>query len=749
MLFRFTLNNTIEGSHVISDPDGWKEIKLKLERDKEYHSLVEMVELPLRFYRTNDSVDGGYDYITNIEQTQGIDALIELLIEVSEDNGVTYETFFNGLLELVTIKDISDAESYIVECNIVRNDFWSKFFNRKSQQVDLSGTTDLDGNSRTPLGDVTIALPSQRIRQNSNLYTPIPMVLGVLWPSTFSSPDFQVDIGEDDYIQISFPNAIIDEIEVNNNIFSAATRDVIPYPMYTVKYSGTYTFDIQVALTEAFYSSASGGLHEYIDMKGLSSFSPSGTLDIIVYIQINGDVPIEFTVSDHSAVSSGTGSSANDYWTEYNYADTLTLNAGDTIKIYGQKVTSGSFGYGNGAIKLNEQVHQLGSDSANNIQFSGGIATLPFNGVTESYIIIEADTTFEDSETEAFLLRDAAESILTKIVGRDQVLYSDYLGNDTPSGCAAKYAITKGLHIRGYTMADKPMTMSFDDWWDGANPIFNLGLGYEEILGTEYIRIEDKGYFYDDDYSITFSNVDKITRSYDKDKIFKSIEIGYQKWSAESASGVDDPQTKHTYNTRFKIIGKDEKILSKFFAGSLGIEQTRRNRVEFGTDWRLDEDTIILALSDSYTIELDDDFTPITNLLNSDTRYNIRITPARNFERWKPFFNGCIQLYIPETYDFASGEGNYDMTSTGADTCDNGYLAENQDISVTTNFYHGPGVYEMEVPMSWSDYKTIRDNRNKSIRVSNTTSNYKLCKIDQMEYDHFNSIGEFTVWIKE
>lgn len=708
MLFRFTLNNTIEGSHVISDPDGWKEIKLKLERDKEYHSLVEMVELPLRFYRTNDNVDGGYDYITNIEQTQGIDALIELLIEVSEDNGVTYETFFNGLIEITTIKDISDAESYIIECNIVRNDFWSKFFNRKSQQVDISGSVSLDGEALTPLPNVDIDLPSQSINQEYSAI--ISESVYLQWENT------------QDFIQVGFDQVTLDEVQTRFETPTAVNTS-LPVWIFEILYDGTYQID---------YSIETSVLTPLLVPPFVNFTIEAGSVYMEFKIQINDETPILFTEANFA----NSGDESDPSFTRFTYSDLHTLKVGDIIRIYAE----GSVPFTMFAL--------IWGETAITIPVYPVTVNIPTSS-TGSSASIQANTTYIDTTTEAFLLRDAAESILTKIISRNNVLYSDYLGENTPSGCAAKYAITKGLHIRGYTMADKPMTMSFDDWWDGANPIFNLGLGYEEILGAEYIRIEDKGYFYDDDYSITFSNVDKITRSYDKDKIFKSIEIGYQKWSAESASGVDDPQTKHTYNTRFKIIGKDEKILSKFFAGSLGIEQTRRNRVEFGTDWRLDEDTIILALSDSYTIELDDDFTPITNLLNSDTRYNIRITPARNFERWKPFFNGCLQLYIPETYDFASGEGNYDMTSTGADTCDNGYLAENQDISVTTNFYHGPGVYEMEVPMSWSDYKTIRDNRNKSIRVSNTTSNYKLCKIDQMEYDHFNSIGEFTVWIKE
>ena len=89
------------------------------------------------------------------------------------------------------------------------------------------------------------------------------------------------------------------------------------------------------------------------------------------------------------------------------------------------------------------------------------------------------------------------------------------------------------------------------------------------------------------------------------------------------------------------------------------------------------------------------------------------------------------------------------MSCLGTDSCDSGTIAEDDNLQVTTSFYHGAGSYEFQYYMSWEDYKTVRDNRNKAIRVSNTTSNYKTCFIDSMEYDHFNSLADFKVWIKE
>jgi len=48
-LFRFTLDNDIEGPLQISEPGGWDDAKIKLERNEKYHSLVEHYEQPLTF----------------------------------------------------------------------------------------------------------------------------------------------------------------------------------------------------------------------------------------------------------------------------------------------------------------------------------------------------------------------------------------------------------------------------------------------------------------------------------------------------------------------------------------------------------------------------------------------------------------------------------------------------------------------------------------------------------------------------
>lgn len=276
------------------------------------------------------------------------------------------------------------------------------------------------------------------------------------------------------------------------------------------------------------------------------------------------------------------------------------------------------------------------------------------------------------------------------------------------------------------------------------------------------IRIEDKKHFYNETPSLQLDFVDNIKWSYDKSHIFKSIVQGYQKWSAESASGIDDPQTKKTYATAFKQIGQNHSNLSGFFAAALAIEQTRRNRVEQTKDWRLDEETMIIALNEDisptyFSPELSENFTNISGINNASSRYNLRLTPAWNFLRWIYFFRGCLQDDTDSNFRFTQGEGNYDFSAVMDDDSDcilftNPQVSEDMDIPVDiggaeNDFLHLPDQWEFTFKLSWQQYKTIRNNRKNAILVSPTDANHRICFIDVLEYDPNTSIANFKVWL--
>lgn len=712
-LFRVTLSNDIAGTLVISEPGGWDDAKMKLDRNAEYHSLVEFYDQPLTFYGEDMSENGGIQYIRNIEQTQGVDAQIGILVELSQDEGDTWEQVVNNILSVDTVKE---TDFYLLEMGVLRNDFWQKFMNRKATPVDLAALLDLDGGARTVINPIELQLPSQRMMKETKFISSDPESIS----GTENATDSFNKLAQ---VGIPYDRG---EIEDSHNILFAERASVSELiDVIEVQEYG----DIDVSIDANLYIQATS--NQIID-------------------QVSASITIRRNSSDQVAASDNADPASINADEEFSLVTSGTItnvNPGDLIYIY-----------------LSWSVSLVASG---NTTYEFGFNSIEVTFVQNSFI--------DGTTSEGFLIHEAGNAITDRIIGRDGTFYSEYLGNQNTQiqsydadGCGSNYALTRGLNIRGYTLAEKPFFMSFDTWWNGINPLLNLGLGYETLPDspeTEVLRIEPKSYFYDkSSTSVDFDFVNKIERSYDLDYIFKAIEIGFEKWSAESASGVDDPQTKRVYNTRFKTVGKEIRILSKFIGASLAIEQTRRNRVEQGKDWRLDEDVMIIAInpdgSPEYQPELDENFSDVTGLLNADTRYNIRLSVARNFERWKSFFNGCLQWYVnnspEEEYKFASGEGNFDMVTTinendceGGGTSPEPALSEKQNIDVTDDFLFMPVAYKFEHPLEWEEYKAIRENRHKAIGVSRTDSYHVKCFIMNLEYQITIGKGIFTVVLGE
>lgn len=824
--YRFTLSHS-SGSQQISEPEGWKDIKITLDRSPEYDSLIELFEVPLLFYGNNGTHDGGKDFILDVEQTYGINETIQILVEVSEDES-DYDTLFNGLLNLETLKE---TDSHKLECGIIRNDIWSKFKNREDTPVNIQSETDLDGNEVDVIDPITGSLPGQVV----NYYGEYRWKESTSYPDSGSvgiSMDWDTVV-KDDIKKFTIPRSRTSNISAGSGqTYSSSV------PQFEALWDGDYRFQVKFSSAE-FFESAEPPFYSSVDINArllrAGSVFTSGiqftTTNITVgsqsYTVNELDVTVTLRKGDQILI---TGQNSDDiiifgeerlvYKTDCRLATTANvtlsgeqfidgeLTSADRVLVMHQGnatengiyvsaagawtratdnntaaemilaavyITDGDIN-GTSAFKQINTVTTLGSDPIEwdfFIHSFERITPYPGVGAVENYCLVTAETTFEETEAEGVLLHDAAMQIIKRICNTDG--YSEYLGalftktrQYDANGCESNHILIKGLHLRGYDFTEKNFFMSFKEWWTGANPIFNLGLSYETVDEEEVIRIEDKAYFYSTDISVNLSWVNNIVRSYDKDSIFKKISIGYDKWQSEDISGLDDPQAKKTYATVFETIGTEKTLYSKLISGSLTIEVTRRTGIELSTDYKFDNDVFIIAIdpdsvsspSNTFVPERDENFTSTSDLLNPDTRYNLNLTPARNFLRWANYFNGALLKYLTSYYKFTSGEGNYRFASTYDCTtglkkdCDSTFcdeLAENQDIQVsdavdTVGYLFTPELYEFEHPLSWSDYKTIRENRNKAIGVSTTDSNHETCFIKRLEYDINKSTAKITVW---
>lgn len=730
--FRFTLTHAIYGSQFISEPVGWKEAKLKLERHEDYHSLIEYFEGSFTFYGNNGVDDGGLDFIKAVERIYGVDANIDILIEISFDDGLTFESVFTGLLDL---SDIQEVKNNKAEIPIIRNDFWANFINRRETPVNLQDPVDLDGNPRQIGEALDLLLTTQKVRQ----------VYNGQFDQGLLVYDIHVNNYFNEYVQFSPTGIILDEIENSFKIGNLINTER-PVWIFELEYSGTYAIDCRIEVSRA----------SLIGIVSTDDMQTGGDYYGKFYIQINDQDPILFTIENFDEPGPATDQS-----TVYSYLDTFELLKGDIIRIYfldtiAMNTTDVFFYWG----VANDEVSSL----AGTFKFDMG--QVPSTADNPTYLIITADTIYPESEAEGILLHDAGAAIADRIIGRDNTFYSEYLGSPQTvlrqyfsNGCAWRYFLIRGLQIRGYSLSQKQFSMSFKKWWEGANPILNLGLGYETINGIEVIRVEEKEYFFVPTPLVLIDNVYELMREYDKSRIYKKIEIGYNKWQSEDISGIDDPHTKHTYATRLQKVGTDFSKFSEFIAASIAIEVTRRKTIEKNKDYKFDEDVFIIAIDgnntspDRYRPELLEDFNFVTNLLNAETRYNIKLTPARNLLRWIKFLNNGLQSYVGSLYKFTAGEGNYDMTSDmviSTPGCDGDFegevLSEKQDIPVTDEYVFIPQEFTAEIDLSWEDYKTIRTYPRNAIGISQTEYDHVAFYIKSLEYQPVQGKAVFKLW---
>jgi len=398
----------------------------------------------------------------------------------------------------------------------------------------------------------------------------------------------------------------------------------------------------------------------------------------------------------------------------------------------------------------------------------------PFEGLeaygADNAFNIEFNTTRDLTNTDAFLTHDVGYGILDRIAGQSDLFYSDYLGNQWTkrvygdAGCGSLKANMKGLHLRGYLLADKPVFSSLQDWFKGINPIDNLGMGYELVDGVMRFRVEEVDHFFDDSgFSILISNVWTIRRYYDPNVQYRSIQQGYQKWQSQDStgigipSGIDDAQTSQTRNSFFKKIGKTFQNLSSWIAASLTIETTVRTGNKESSNYTYDDDMFVIILHSNgdgtFRPATNENFSSITGLLNPETRYNSAITPARNFIRWLNVYSIPMQKYLSSVFQFGSAEGNFNMQSEMSTSCpgdDNGNVVnEKGDIAPSNEFLHLDELYDIQHYISLQEYETMVLLKNRSVGISMTKSGHKKMFVKSFELQASTGLFKATFKAKE
>src|SRR5688572_25780230 len=168
MRLRTSFTHEIEGTVIVSEPEGLTQAIIGLTRHPELCTLVKEFKTSMRLYGSNGTQDGQRDWFKNIETVYGPDAVVEELIEYSVD-GFTFLELYSGEIGIQTVlEDL--AFDHGLELTGVQKGFWRKAMGRWDVPVNIQAATNLDGEAVTVYSPENLLLPTQIIRKRTEMF---------------------------------------------------------------------------------------------------------------------------------------------------------------------------------------------------------------------------------------------------------------------------------------------------------------------------------------------------------------------------------------------------------------------------------------------------------------------------------------------------------------------------------------------------------------------------------------------------
>lgn len=748
MRFRFTLINSIEGSYILStDPKGWDEGEFIISRSKQFHGIMFQRTFTLSFFCNG----AGREFIDNIYDTQGIDAIIQIKVEVacgcnevvttggdysddySDDYSVEssiaedcdFEEIFLGELDL---KEYCRDERF-TNVRIVEAGQAQQILSKFDTKIDILADETLDGTALDPLAfnGYTMILHGKQIIIQSALgitgtsqYTEgAPLVVG---NEIRATPPFE-DVIIDDLNGIGVPTDFVTDVASNQSLF--------------INSGESRTLDVNYSIIGTFSEAAADDREYTLRLVIRAGGTPDGAplTEIANYgtLSANGGDPIVQNINETGTLTLGL--STDHFY--YLYLELIPTDLG-FIPIV--------------------------------------LTAITFSCTTCSFEVVDDDLR-PDTECVVSAVYETGARISQAITNELDPFRSTYLGRtnaepyaESAQGCGSFMAFTNGLMIRQYPLTGtnaKTISISMNEYFKTLDAIHDMGIGIE-LRSSEYkIVMERKEYFYDSTVLFQLSNVPDIKRCVAIDYFLSQVDIGYETWENEESNGIDEFNTVRQYDLGFRNVPTKLEKKSPSIASGYAIEYTRRKPYSENstTDYKYDNNLFVVCLNREIggfghpigleVTEKDENFPTVNNLISPETSYNLRISPARNFLR---HFNTIIQgllKYPARLIKFTYGEGNYKMESDQEnDTCPGYYnnvlFSEEQDIqwdeaNVGVTPLWEPEFIEFEYPLTFEQFRLVRASPYKTIEFSSGTTTYEKGFIIELKYNPLGGLTQFKL----
>jgi hypothetical protein len=538
----------LDGNEV-EEPIGWDAIEFTALR-MDSHGIDQPFSTEVRFYAD------GAKYIKQIYDQYFINQPIAITITSDVGyNSAPYE--FEGFLNLAIYQEhnVCDTDSWEITVGIIDDNFREQFKSRQDVMLDLTSTTDLNGDSIDPLTFKNIRLHRQDLYlvangknlADSSTYTyngplgPLAQRFAVV-PTYWQTSDFK-----DNYGSTFDTNAIF------------KTRvDYETTPLLKNNASTTRTFNYDVTIDFELTNNDSGG-----------NITAS-----LVFLLLNGNVlmssvvlyTINLTPSQNISVSQ-------------NFTGSFSLPSGYTASLFFNQDTSST------------------------------VLTGVSVDITKGYSIKldEINAGEYASTCDVLTIEQWLKRSIYMMTGSNDKLLSDTF-SEADNGCYWNNALTNGIRIR-QAEANAGLGALSTSWkqvFDGLDSIFCLGWAFE-WTGTEWkIRVEPREYFYQNIISSTFENVGEVDQMAKADSLINNITLGYsERWKNIQLSGALAIHTDRNYFVDNRAMNEASSakldIRSQIIAEGYAIEFSRRlSEITFGggsSDRPNDYETFIIWLT--------------------------------------------------------------------------------------------------------------------------------------------------------
>jgi hypothetical protein len=721
MDYQFTLLYNGNRTVLTRDPEGWEDIALTLTRDEQWHGISQEVSLDLGFWCDG----GGYEIINSEYETNGAD--VEIILEVLYCG----ELVFNGILQLNSLI----RRHNVLNVPVDNFDVGVKIRRRIETPINLEQPTTLDGGNvnNYTYGGYDVNMHSRTIYLKSQLQQ-----LDSFTRATTNSINPLVTYGAWFNHGILATNGDLSTITDNPTVGDVRTGGAIAVvnsniqPFYTAN-DPIVSYPIDINMSWDFQGVFSDEIIGTPQGRGID-----GTLSLIIYWgQDLANQTGAIVVDAVSIVNTVQQIAFRDFIGSG--SQVITLNAGDRIWL--------AWGFVGGS----------GYTFTTSSGFSQDIIwkwDYHFARVT-----LELNSDFDQTTTKAWAIHELFSRLTHATSNEPSSFRSNYFGrtNSQPvsypvTGCGGYTAITNGLKLRQYEDERSAIIVSIQDLLDSMDSLHGIGWG---VLNNKMI-VEPIEYFYQSNVLKKLDFVPSFEMRIAQDKYINEVQIGYEKWETEDVNGLEEPNSIHSYSLpKVQRKNRIDKI-SPYIGGSYAIETTRRRPQSIFTtfDWKFDTDNFILALKHNVNelnvCEKDENFSNVANLLEPDTTYNLRYSPARNLLRQLKAFTGGLFRKPLEDVRFQSGEGNITLEATELTNClgnfDGALLIENQDF-VSGDFapYWIPEVYSFEYVLTFTEFLQIRNSPYNLIGFSETDTGHIYGYILNLEFNLKTGAANFEL----